>query len=170
MRLAGVYCLLVSVAVSGSAHAHPVPRRCHERKIAVQLMPAAVVVRCRLEVDTLTIIQDDLAPFEDEIVRFTKPDDFYGAFLRCYAPFLARNLRVTLDGQPLELTCAEKAYRLTDEQDQPLDHLRCDFLFQAAWQPGSGPHELAFREGNYPQELGRLQLTLAAESVFEVLN
>src|SRR5207244_7922512 len=102
-----------ATALTGPASAHPVPRRCHERKIAVHLTPAAVIVRYRLEVDTLTIIQDDLAPFEDEIVRFTKPDDFYAAFLRCYAPILARNLRLTLDGQPLDLSCTHKIYRLT---------------------------------------------------------
>ncbi len=171
MRLLSLVCAIVFAALPCEVNAHPVPRRCHERKIIVQLTPGALFVRYRLEVDTLTIIQDDLAAFEDEVANFTKPDEFYTAYIRCYAPIIGRNLRATLDGTPLDLTCTQMSYRVIDEQGQPLDHVRCDFVFRASWQLSpEAQHELALRDGNYPQELGRIQLSLAVEGAVAILS
>ncbi len=167
----GYVILCTALFIGNAAFGHPVPRRCHERKITIHIAPAALIIHYRLEVDTLTIIQDDLAAFEDEVATLTKPDEFYSTFTRCYAPIIARNLQVALDGKPLELTRTQKSYRLFDEQGQPLDHVRCDFVFHALWRPApESRHEVTVREGNYPQELGRLQLALTSDAQVVIVS
>lgn len=171
MTLRLLFCCAILTGLHGSVYDHPVPRRCHERKITVHLTPAALIIHYRLEVDTLTIIQDDLAAFEDHVANVTTLDGFYSAFARFYEPIIARNLLVTLDGQRLELKGTQKGYRLTDDGGQPLDHVRCDFVFQAPWRlEPAVRHELSFRETNYAQELGRLQLTLTSVTPIQILS
>src|SRR5262249_17460985 len=54
-------------------------------------------------------------------------------------------------------TCVRRGHEV-------LDHLRCDFVFRAPWQPtAEGTQEFAFREGNYELETGQIRLSLIAE-------
>jgi ABC-type nickel/cobalt efflux system permease component RcnA len=147
--------------------AHPVPRRVHDRTIVVKLGPGKVIVAYRLEVDEFTVVYDDLPAFSDQIdlAKLTKPDDFYDAFTRCYAPVLAGNLIAKLDGAPLAFTCKRRTHTLLDEDDKKLGHLRCDFEFQADWQlKSNSSYEFQFRETNYELEEGRIRLLLEGQS------
>jgi ABC-type nickel/cobalt efflux system permease component RcnA len=158
---------------TSSAFAHPVPRRCHDRTIIVRLTAAAAVVHYRLDVDYLTIIYDDLPAFGDEIdlPKLTTKEAVHEAFLRCYAPVLAQRLNARLDGKRLEFACADKAYRLADDDGKPLDHLRFDFVFKAPWQlQAAERHEFSFREDNFQLEEGRVFLSLEGEAAVELMN
>src|SRR5437762_1530133 len=165
---------------------HPVPRRAHDRTIVVRLGPDKVTVDYRLEVDEFTVVYEDLPAFSDQIdlTRLSKPDEFYEAFVQCYAPVLASNLVASLDGKPLTFSWGKPRYTLRDELGQKLGHLRCDFRFEgqiltdpalpALTQPGSPrpalmqsnsprapePHDFRFRESNYELEEGRILLSL----------
>jgi nickel/cobalt transporter (NicO) family protein len=153
-----------------SADAHPVPRRAHDRTIVVRLSQDKVIIDYRLEVDEFTVVYEDLPAFSDQIdlTRLTRPEEFYEAFTRCYAPVLAGNLVAKVDGKPLTFTWEHPRYTLRDEQGQKLGHLRCDFRFEADTgvvtdrirQGDSNPHEFHFRETNYELEEGRIRLSL----------
>lgn len=148
--------VVLGLLCAAPAGAHPIPRRAHDRTITVRLLPDRVQVEYGLEVDEWTVVFQDLPAVLErvDLERLTKPADFYDAFTRSYAPVLADNLLATCDGQPLAFTCVRRSHQL-------LDHLRCDFLFQASLAPASGPpHELTFREGNYELEPGLIRLTL----------
>jgi nickel/cobalt transporter (NicO) family protein len=162
---------------------HPVPRRAHDRTIIVRLGPDKVTVDYRLEVDEFTVVFEDLPAFSDQIdlTRLSKPDEFYEAFVRCYAPVLAGNLVASVDGKPLTFTWGTPRYTLRDQLGQKLGHLRCDFRFEARTgietdqslraltQPGSpspslpqAEHEFRFRESNYELEEGRIRLSFVS--------
>jgi ABC-type nickel/cobalt efflux system permease component RcnA len=152
-----------------------VPRRAHDRTILVKLGPDNVVVEYRLEVDEFTVVYDDLPAFSDQIdlTRLTKPDEFYDAFTRCYAPVLAGNLIAKLDGRPLSFTCTRRTHTLLDEEGKKLGHLRSDFQFKAPIGILGGsaqPHEFYFRETNYELEDGRIRLSLVGLSRIEIQN
>src|SRR5439155_9067626 len=114
------------------------------------------------------VVFDDLPALKDqtELSKLRKPHEFYESFTRCYAPILAGNLVARLDGRPLEFRCVKHGYILRDEDGNPLDHLRCDFVFQAeppaADRVGLGPRTLTLKEGNYELEEGQIRLSLAA--------
>src|SRR5690348_4255390 len=91
------------LVLSPSAHAHPVPRRIHDRVITVRLAADAVTVDYHLELDDWTANEDLLAVVED-ISKVTR-DNYYDTFTRLYAPVLAGNLTAKLDGKPLEFRC-----------------------------------------------------------------
>jgi ABC-type nickel/cobalt efflux system permease component RcnA len=163
--------LLALLPAAGSAH--PVPRRCHDRTILVTLKPGQVVVRYQLDVDTFTVVYDDLPAVDDQVdlTKLKKPDDFYAAFTRAYAPILANNLDVKLDGKPLTFRCTSRTYGFRDEKDLPLDHLRCEFVFESHWEPSADDrHSFTFREGNYELEAGRVRLSLASNKPVELLD
>src|SRR5437879_6148907 len=122
MRIRVLWCCAVLAGLNCPVYGHPVPLRCPDRKITVHLTPAGLIIHYRLEVDTLTIIQDDLASFEDQIVNVTRPEGFYAAFARVYGPLVGNYLWVTLDGVRLDLIETHMTYRLTDENGEPLDH------------------------------------------------
>ena len=107
------------------ADAHPVPRKSHDRSIDIRLEAARVVIRYRLEVDALTIVLDDLPAIDDQvdITKLKKPDEFYDAFTRGYAPILADNLTATLDGKPLKFQCEKRNHTLFEDDGKPLDHV-----------------------------------------------
>jgi nickel/cobalt transporter (NicO) family protein len=162
--------ILISILFLGplpAVCAHPVPRRVHDRTIVVKLGPDKLTVSYRLEVDEFTVVYDDLPAFSDQIDlgKLTKPDEFYDAFTRCYAPVLADNLIAKLDGAPLTFTCNRRTHTILDEDSKKLGHLRCDFEFQADWRlKSSSPHELQFRETNYELEEGRIRLSLEGQT------
>src|SRR5207245_4365561 len=117
--------------------------------------------------------------------KFRTPQDFYEAFTRAYAPILAANLLTDVDGRPLALACIQSSHTLTDEHGTPLNHLRCDFLFQGtarlpglvrSWpRPGvpalfvltafalADLHVVRFREGYYELEEGVIRSSFAGD-------
>jgi ABC-type nickel/cobalt efflux system permease component RcnA len=148
--------LVLLLAPGSLATAHPVPRRTYDRTVQVRLTHDAVEVLYRLEVDEWTVVYVDLDAVRDQVdlTKLSGPREFYDAFTRCYSPILASNLTARLDGQPLSFTCTRHGH-------QVLDHLRCDFVFRAAWKPAPGqPHEFSFRDDNYTLESGALRLSL----------
>src|ERR1700740_3695399 len=86
------------------SHAHPVPRRSHDRTIVVRLAhekdgSVLVQVDYRLEVDEFTVVFDDLPAVGDkvELSKLREPDEFYEVYTRSYSPILASNLVAFLD-------------------------------------------------------------------------
>lgn len=178
IRFAMALAALGGLQLLPGALAHPVPRKMHDRTVEVRLSSGRedsqliIDVRYRLEVDEFTVVFDDLPAIasKNDLRTFEKPNQFFEAFLRLYGPILAANCDVTLDGDPLKLAVPRSAYTLRDEKGVPLDHLRCDFLFQAKakLREQPGPHRLIFREGNYELEEGKIRLSLVADPRIQV--
>ncbi len=146
-------CLCASVVQF--SYAHPVPNDRHDRTVAVRLTPNAVVVEYRLEVDSATAVSDLLAVIDKkELAGLSKPQHVYDAFARHYAPILANNLIAKLDDELLEFRCVAHRHEV-------LDHLRCDFRFEADCTRTPGRHRLTFRESNYETQAGLIRLGLA---------
>ena len=168
--------LVLAVILSGAAnaHSHPVPKRAHDRSISVRVLPGTtkdrvlIQVRYRLEVDEFTVVFDDLPALGDKIdlKSLREPQQFYDAYVANYAPILADNLRAKMDGRPLTFSVRSATHTLRDESDTPLGHLRCDFVFEAPCDLSlaASKHRLAFREGNYEFEEGRVLLSFVATS------
>jgi ABC-type nickel/cobalt efflux system permease component RcnA len=157
--------------------AHPVPRRAHDRTIVVRLgqddeRNIQVTVNYRLEVDEFTVVFDDLPALLDksELGKLRQPDEFYEAYTRSYAPILAGNLIATLDGRALAFRCGKRSHQLHDENGVPLNHLRCDFVFQAKCEASMEPHRFTFKEANFELEEGLIRLSLAGEASIEFAN
>jgi ABC-type nickel/cobalt efflux system permease component RcnA len=134
-----------------------VPRDNHDRTLVVRLTSEKVIVEYRLELDESRAARD--LPRE-ELAKVFDVKEFYTAFTRFHAPVLANNLFATLDGdnaKPLEFKCVRQAY-------QVLDHLRCDYRFEASWKPEPGQrHTFRLRDGNYEDDdFSRLHLALSA--------
>jgi ABC-type nickel/cobalt efflux system permease component RcnA len=170
--------LCASVVNSSSAQAHPVLPETHDRIIVVQVTPGPraenvdVRVSYCLQVSEGTALVDDLAPLKDEIDLSRYQDQreaYYVEFTRLYAPILAKNLIVTVDGETLPLKCDRSSFALRDDQGQVLGHLRCDFHFHATFvtRPGQ-QRELQFREGNYVMQEGQIDLSLAPDGSLQV--
>jgi ABC-type nickel/cobalt efflux system permease component RcnA len=123
----------------GALHAHPVPRKSHDRTICVRLVPDAqrrelrVVAEYRLDVAELTVVFDDLPAVSDrvDLTRLHEAEELYQAYTRAYAPILAGNLLGTLDGRALDFHCTQSIHSLRDEDGTPLGHLRCRFIFES---------------------------------------
>jgi hypothetical protein len=154
------HCCFLSVlfvcSVVSSLSGHPVPRKSHDRTIIVRITPTAIVVDYRLEVDDWTVVYVDLPALEDKVdlTKLKKPEEFYEAFTRCYAPILGKNLLVRLDGNELEFRCVQRSHRL-------VEHLQCDFRFVAECKlEQEKEHTLTFRETNYELESGMLRLSI----------
>jgi nickel/cobalt exporter len=153
-------------ATLSSLEAHPVPRRAHDRTISVRLTANAVVVDYRLDVDDWTVVFIDLPAVSDQVdlAKLTKPREFYESFTRCYAPLLADNLTATLDGKPLTFRCVRHGHEV-------IDHLRCDFEFEAPWQLAADqPHRFTFQEGNYELEAGQIRVSFVSEPSITILD
>lgn len=147
----------LAVTWATPAVAHPVPRRSHDRVIEVRLRPNEVAVDFRLEVDEWTVVFVDLPALLEpsDMKRLTKPNEFYETYVRRIAPVLADQVYVTLDGQPLALRCVDTQFHVRDS-------LQCEFIFQADLTPAQGRrYRLEVRDDTYPQEPGRVKLSLA---------
>jgi nickel/cobalt transporter (NicO) family protein len=158
-------CLVALAAFVSEAGAHPVPRRQHDRTIFVRLSQDAATVDYRLDVDEFTVVFVDLPAVLDsaQLARLATPAEFYEAFSQQYASILADNLIVDLEGSPLHIDCVEHVRRTRDDDGAPIDHLRFDFRFRAAWElDASKSHQFRIREGNYELEDGMIRLRLEA--------
>jgi ABC-type nickel/cobalt efflux system permease component RcnA len=140
ITLSSFSCLFVFF-VANSCQAHPVPRDNHDRTVIVHLTPEAVIVHYRLELDEYRAVLD--LP-RSALKGVESRQDFHVAFRRHFAPILADNLVVLLDGKELRL-------RVLDQRSEVLDHVRCDYRFVARWKLSpERSHRFTFREGNYP--------------------
>jgi nickel/cobalt exporter len=156
----------VILAAALPAGAHPVPRNTHDRTITVRLTRDAVIVDYRLEVDEFTVVYVDLPAVSDrvDLTKLKRPNEFYEAFTQVYGPILADNLLATADDRPLKFIC-------THSNHEVLDHLRCDFRFEARWQPDSSqPRKFTFREANYELQTGMIRLSLASDPSVAILE
>jgi nickel/cobalt transporter (NicO) family protein len=170
LRIAGVLLLFAHFLFpSSTACGHPIPRENHDRTIIVRLGgeppigQVEVTVEYRLEVDELTVVTQDLQALADkfELGKIHTKDELYDGFTRGYAPILAANLLAKVDGQALQFACVKSSHTLQDEAGAPLNHLRCDFVFQAKVRPrSSSQHQFSFRESNYELEVGLIRLSL----------
>jgi nickel/cobalt exporter len=161
------------------ASAHPVPKSNHDRTIVVRLQPGPqpdqLVVRVdyRLEVDPATVILEDMEPFRKDvdITRFKTKLDFFKEYTRIYAPVLADRLMAKHNGKPVEFTCVERTQTLKDQNGEPLDHLRCDFVFRAvlSCRPDK-ENAFAFREGNFQEQEGLINLSLSNETSLNLVG
>ncbi len=146
--------LLLAALASSSALAHPVPKDGRGRTVIVRPTPAALVVEYRLEIGPVRALEDMDADTRAEMGK--SPERFASAYLKVMREHLERNLFASLDGEEVKLTC-------TAANAAWLDHLRCDFRFEAGWRLDPGKrHALRFVADSYvsgPQ--GQLHLTLA---------
>ena len=165
--------LVVLLGLVSGATAHPVPKDTHDRTIVVRLQKgdtpdeAVVRVEYRLEVDELTVLLDDMKPFEDDVNLFDyrgRELDYYAEFAKLYAPIYAGNLLAKANGKPLEFTCTARDARLRDEKNEPLGHLRCDFVFQARFPLAAETNTVELRENNYLLQAGQVTLSLVNET------
>jgi ABC-type nickel/cobalt efflux system permease component RcnA len=152
---------VLAVLPAPSPAAHPIEEKVYDRTITVRLTPRAVVVDYHLEVNARTAYSDvpDLVS-KTELAEITSTEQVYRTFLDGMAPLLGKTLYATLDDRELTFVCKEKRYRL-------LDHLRCEYRFEAAWEPAAAlgvgaKHQFAFREANFEEEKGAISLSLAA--------
>jgi nickel/cobalt exporter len=163
-----------------AVRAHPVPRYEHDRTIVVRLQPGdkpnqlAVRVEYRLEVDEETVLLEDMWVFRDEvdIAKYAKDRlGYFGEFTRIYAPILADNLTLKVNGRPVTFTCVERGQRLVDEKGQTLGHLRCDFVFRAelALEPGKA-NTFWFREANFLLGRGQILVSYVNEAGLKILE
>jgi len=178
-RLIGMLAVIGGLlSSSGVLQAHPVPRDAHDRTVIVHLGrdngQVVVTVNYRLEVDEWTVIVRDMAPYHDDVPldKFrNKRLEYYGEYTKIYAPVLAANLVARLDGEELDFTCLKRDHTLKDEKGQVLGHLRCDFVFTARCTPKSGgPFSLRFREGNFTNQEGKIDVSLVADSSVRLLT
>lgn len=145
------FLVLAALAVDSPITAHPVPSQTHLRTVDVRLRPHELCVHYRLEVDQLTALRELLAAGREK--GLSKPAEFYDAYVNMQAALLADQMFGSLDGTALNLRCVEQKHDV-------LDHLRCDFIFVADWSlPVAKQFE--FRDETFPNEPGRLKLTLA---------
>lgn len=139
-----------------SALAHPIPLNTYDRIVVVKLTPRGIVVDYRLHVDSQTAYADvpHLIP-RSELRKLERPDDVLQAFVRASAKELAYNLYATVNGKAIAFTCTQYASRNTE-------HLVCDYTFEAAWPTDLpvGPRQFRFRESNYVEEKGAIDLAL----------
>lgn len=175
-RLALIICWLWCAT---NVCAHPVPKSNHDRTIVVRLQPGTtsgmlvVLVDYRLEVDPATVILEDMKPFEDQIdiTKFTTRLDYFKQFTEIYAPILADRLIAKHNGVPVDFVCVDRKQTLQDDKGEPLDHLRCDFVFRA--QVPCFPDQenvFSFREGNYQEQEGVINLAVANEANLSVIS
>jgi nickel/cobalt exporter len=149
--------LLALLLFTTAAPAHPVGERTYDRTVAARLTSDAVLVGYELEVNTATVSADLAALGEDiDLSKCRYPRDFYDAFVRYHAPYLARSLDAALDGQPLTFVCTEHDFEVREQVS-----LHCHFTFRAPWHPSPGePHRFTFRDGTYEEQSGRIHLSL----------
>src|SRR5262249_32190695 len=146
--------LALAALPAPALRAHPIEEKVYDRTIRVLLTDRAVVVEYQLEVNARTAYSDvpDLVS-RAELAEISRAEQVYRAFRDGLAPQLAKTLYATLDDRELAFVCTEK-------KSQLLDHLRCEYRFEASWRPGPGQHRLRFREANFEEEKGVIRLSL----------
>jgi nickel/cobalt exporter len=169
---------LALLAPATALRAHPVPRDAHDRTVVLRIGrengQVVVTVNYTLEVDEWTVIVRDMVPYRDQVPLDKYRDkrlEYFSEYTRIYAPILAANLIARLDGEEMEFTCSERKHSLKDDKGQPLGHLRCDFVFRARCTPrGAASHTLRFREGNFTDQEGKIDVAVVADPSVRLLS
>jgi nickel/cobalt transporter (NicO) family protein len=181
VRLAPWLCMFALIGSAVPVRAHPVPKNNHDRTIAVHLQKSdkpnylSIRVEFRLEVDETTVLLRDMEPFQDEVDYAdykNKPLDYYAEFTRIYAPILANRLVASVNDRRIALTCTKRSARLVDpDTQQPLGHLRCDFVFEAeASIEADRENSFLFRDGTYLLQTGQILLNFANDASLPVTS
>lgn len=166
---------------AASAFAHPVPKDNHDRTIVVRLQygetPNRIRVRVeyRVEVDETTVYLNDMKAFKDEVNPLdyrNKALEYYAQFTRIYAPIYAERLIARVQGTPIaDFRCVSRKQQLVDEEGKALGHLRCDFVFESAFElAAEGNTAFFFREQNYHFEPGQIILSLVNETGLNIVK
>jgi ABC-type nickel/cobalt efflux system permease component RcnA len=165
---------LVVVSLFASAvSAHPFIEKHHDRAILVRLQTGAtagqirVRVEYRLELLEATVLRD-MKPFKEEANPFDFRDalKFYAEYTRIYAPILADRFVAEANAKQIaEFRCLSHKERLEDENGKGLGYLRCDFVFESAFQTSdSDKTRFVFQEKNFILEPGYIELRLVNET------
>ena len=154
------------------------PRTSHDRTIKVSLLPGptpsdvTIRVDYRLEVDELTVVLDDMAPFKDEIdpAQFrSKGLAYYAEYARIYAPILGARLKLRVNDKPVKLRSVKQTPTLKDEKEENLGQLRCDFVFEAtAPFDVTGKTTIEFKDGTWIDQPGDVRLFFEPGGPFKV--
>ena len=155
--------------------AHPVPKDNHDRTIVVRLQkgdePNRIRVRVeyRLEVDEATVFLNDMKEFRDEVNPLdyrNRPLEYYAQFTKIYAPIFADRLIARVNKKPIaEFRCVSRKERLQDEDGKGLGHLRCDFIFESAFDiDPSQKTTFTFQEQCYLDQAGQIVLSFVNET------
>ena len=179
MKLRYASCIAALCFFTSIAAAHPVPKDNHDRTIVVRLQKGeasnriCVRVEYRLEVDETTVFLNDMREFKDEVNPLdyrNKPLEYYSHFTKIYAPIYAERFIARVNKKPMtDFHCVSRKERLEDEDGKGLGHLRCDFVFESAFD--MDPNQKAtffFREQNYFLEAGQITLTFVNETEFAI--
>lgn len=168
----GMLCLLAP-----AAFAHPLSKNdAHDRTIVVRLQkgdaPNRIHVRVeyRLEAAEDTIAFKDMAPYKDEVIITDyfpqRPLEYFAEFAKKYENTYAADLYAWANKKPLErFRCTSRKPRLVDEDGMPLGHVRCDFVFESAFDIDPATKTLFefFDKTFYYFEDGRITLSLIYE-------
>ena len=159
-----------------SAAAHPPPKDDnHDRTIVVRLQKSEtpnrirVRVEYRLEATETTVTFNDMREFKDEVNPLdfrNKAMEFYAEFAKIYAPIYADRLSVLVNKKPsAAFRCVSRKEAMHDEEGKSLGHLRCDFVFESAFEiDPKVKTTFFFRELNYYLESGLIALSLVNET------
>jgi ABC-type nickel/cobalt efflux system permease component RcnA len=161
------------------ARAHPVPKNNHDRTIAVHLQKSdkpnhlSIRVDFCLEVDETTVLLRDMEPFQDEVDYAdykNKPLEYYAEFTRIYAPIFANRLVASVNDRRVALICKKRSARLIDPAtQQPLGHLRCDFVFEAeAGIEADRENSFLFRDGTYLLQTGQILVSFVNDAKLQL--
>lgn len=172
--------LALAFATAPRVFSHPVPKNSYDRFITVRLQKSAaggglrLRVDYRLEVDETTVVSEDMKPFRDEvdILKYRgRILEYYGEFTRLYAPILADNLLLKINGKRVLLECQERAQKLHDDKGEPLGHLRCDFTFVSELPAPVTPEiKLSFKELNYQFYEGKIVISTVNEAGVDLVS
>ncbi len=158
--------LLTACLPTPTLRAHPVEEKVYDRTVTVRLTRAAVVVDYLLEINALTAYADVgnmVAEPQRARLLAAGAEEVYRAFLRETAPQLANGLVARLDGKELSFVCKQSRF-------QVLDHLRCEFRLEAAWQPALGnKHAFDLCDSNFEDRRGSLRLSLTTSGALTLL-
>lgn len=179
MRVTASLCMVALLGIVLPARAHPVPKNNHDRTIAVHLQKGdkpnhlSIRVDFCLEVDETTVLLRDMEPFQDEVDYAdykNKPLEYYAEFTRIYAPIYANRLVVSVNDRRVALTCKKRSARLIDPQtQQPLGHLRCDFVFEAETTIATErENSFLFRDGTYLLQTGQILVSFVNDANLQV--
>lgn len=166
--------IVLWVLLPSALFAHPVPRDQYDQTVVVRFMagdkPGTIRMQIdfRLEVDPQTIVLKDMRPFRDEVdlSKISRFSDYLGEFTRIYADIYGRNFFTRVNGAELKWTCVRRQHTLEDEAGKPLDHLRCDFVYQASFTVAPGEmNKFVLRDLNYQEHPGKVLLSFVNESL-----
>lgn len=161
-------------ALALPVHAHPVPKDTHDRHLTLTLRngstPDRLVLQLayRLEADEFTIVFDDMTAFAEEADKSLlakEPLKYYDRFTELFGDIFSANVLLKVNGERCKWSLKKRSCTLRDEKNEPLQHLRCDFLYEAELPPLiAGENTVDIVETNYREQEGQIFWSLANEA------